>query len=463
MFLGKLRDIAAKELKQVVSDVVIAVPGWYSDVQRRALIDAANIANLNPLRIINDTTAVALGYGITKSDLPEPDQTPRHVVFVDVGHSNYSVAVVAFSKGQLQVKSTAYDRHLGGRDIDYALVKYFSEEFKTKYKIDVLSNAKATFRLATQVERLKKILSANAEAPLSVESIMNDIDASSKLSRERLEDLIADLLSRIVKPLERALQDAGLTPDQVDAIELVGGSTRVPAIRQRIQSVFPSKSLSTTLNQDEAIARGSTFACAMLSPVFRVRDFAFHDIAPYSIKICWDRSEGAPEEDNELEVFPRGNSIPSTKILSFFRDKPFDLEARYTEPSVLPGGINPWIANFHAKSVNVVDTKGESSVVKVRTNPHGLLSFEGAYVEEEISEKEESMEVDSTPDGEAPAQKKKKRVIKKEIPFVTGTTSLDKSVLEGLTEKEGQMHATDKLVMETEVSIHLSIIMSLYD
>jgi heat shock 70kDa protein 4 len=453
MYLGKLRDIAAKELKQVVSDVVIAVPSWYTDVQRRALIDAANIASLNPLRIINDTTAVALGYGITKSDLPGPDQTPRHVVFVDVGHSNYSAAVVAFSKGQLQVKSTAYDRHLGGRDIDYALVKHFSKEFKTKYKIDVLSNPKATFRLASQVERLKKILSANAEAPLAVESIMNEIDASSKLSREQLEGLITDLLDRVVKPLEQALQDAGLTPAQVDAIELVGGSTRVPAIRQRIQSVFPDKVLSTTLNQDEAVARGSTFACAMLSPVFRVRDFAFHDISPYSVKICWDKSEGSPEEDNELEVFPKSNAIPSTKILSFFRDKPFDLEARYTDPSTLPGAINPWIASFHAKTV-ITDAKGESNIVKVRTrlNPHGLLSFEGAYVEEELAEKEEPMEVDGTPEGEAaPAPKKKKRIIKKDIPFVTGTTSLDKSVLESFIEKEGQMHANDKLVMETEV------------
>ena len=455
MYLGKLRDIAAKELKQVVSDVVVAVPGWFTDVQRRAMIDAANIAGLNPLRIINDTTAVALGYGITKSDLPEPDQSPRNVVFVDVGHSNYSVSVVAYSKGQLQVKSTAYDRHLGGRDIDYALVKYFSEEFKTKYKIDVLSNPKATFRLATQVERLKKILSANAEAPLSVESIMTDIDASSKLSREQFESLIAGLLDRIVGPLQRALQDAGLTPDMVDAIELVGGSTRVPAIRQRIQSVFPTKVLSTTLNQDEAVARGATFACAMLSPVFRVRDFAFHDIMPYTIKICWDKSEGAPEEDNELEVFPRGNAIPSTKILSFCRDQAFDLEARYSESSVLPGAISPWISSFHAKSV-VTDGKGDSNIVKVRTrlNPHGLLTFEGAYTEEEIFEKDESMEVDGTVDGEAaPAPKKKKRVVKKEVPFVTGSTSLDKSVLESLTEKEGQMHANDKLVMETEVCI----------
>ena len=114
MYLGKLRDTAAKELKTAVSDVVITVPGWYTDVQRRALLDAAQVAGLNVLRLINDSTAVALGYGITKSDLPEAEN-PKHVAFVDVGHSSMSVAIVAFSKGQLTVKSTAYERHVGGR------------------------------------------------------------------------------------------------------------------------------------------------------------------------------------------------------------------------------------------------------------------------------------------------------------------------------------------------------------
>ncbi|KAF8525524.1 heat shock protein [Hysterangium stoloniferum] len=454
-YLGKLKDIASRELKQPVSDVVIAVPGWYTDIQRRAVIDAAQITGLNPLRIVNDSTAVALGYGITKFDLPEPDQPPRHVAFVDIGHSNYSVAVVAFSKGQLVVKSTAYDRHLGGRDIDYALVQHFAHEFKSKYKINVLGNDKATFRLATQVERLKKILSANTEGTLSVESIMNDVDASSKLTREQMEQLISGPLDRIVGPLQQALQDAGLTPDQVDAIELVGGSTRVPAIRQRIQSVFPNKTLSTTLNQDEAVARGATFACAMLSPVFRVRDFAFHDVGPYSITVGWEKSQDDPDEDTSLEVYPRGNPIPSTKILSFGRSGPFDLQASYTHPAALPGAINPWIANLHVKSVPE-NKAGEATVVKVkaRLNPNGLFSFENVYVEEEVAvEKEEQapMEVDGAANGDAEAApKKKKKIVKKDLPFVTGTNSLDKSMLEAFTEKEGKMHASDKLVMETE-------------
>ena len=450
-YLGRLRDIATKELKVGVTDVVLAVPVWYTDVQRRAVIDAASIAGLNVLRLVNDTTATALGYGITKSDLPEADN-PRHLVFIDVGHSSLSAAVVAFFKGQLTVKSTAFDTNVGGRYIDQALVNHFAEQFKTKYKIDVLSNPKATFRLSAGCDKLKKVLSANTEAPLNVESLMNDIDASSKLTREEYETLISDVLDRIPAPLLRVLQDAGLTLDQIDTIELVGGCTRIPAVRAKIQSAFPGKALSTTLNQDEAIARGATFACAMLSPIFRVRDFAMHDIQPYPIKVEWEKAPEDPDEDTELVVFPKGNTIPSTKVLTFYRNKPFEIQASYAEPSGLPGGINPWIAKFTAKSVGP-DPKGDLSCVKVkiRLNHHGLLSFEAAYTEE-IEEKEETpMAVD----GEAEAPPKKKKVVKKtDVPFVWGTTALEKTIVETLREQEAGMHAADKLVVDTEVRLY---------
>ena len=371
-----------------------------------------------------------------------------------------SVAVVAFSKGQLTVKSTAYDRNLGGRDIDYALLEHFSKEFKSKYKIDVMSNPKATFRLSAGCEKLKKVLSANAEAPLNVESLMNDIDAASKLTRVDMEGLISHVLDRIPEPLHRALADSGLTLDQIDAIELVGGSTRVPSIRQRIQDAFPGKTLSTTLNQDEAIARGATFACAMLSPVFRVRDFHMTDISHYPIKVHWNASPTDPDDDTELLVFPQGNSIPSTKVLSFYRKEPFDIEAVYAQPDLLPGSINPWIGKFTAKEVPV-SPNGDATCVRLRArlNLHGIMSFESAYVEE-IEEREEPapapMDVDASADnaGQAPPPPaKKKRVVKKkEIPMVATNSSLDKSIVESYRELESQIHATDKLVMDTEVN-----------
>lgn len=442
MYLGKLRDTAARELNSAVSDVVISVPGWFTEAQRRATIDAAQVAGLNVLRLINDTTAAAFEYGIKKTDLPEADN-PRHVVFVDVGHSDLSVAVVALSKGQLTVKATAYDRNLGGRDIDYALVRHFAKEFKEKYKIDVLSNPKAVFRLSASCEKLKKILSANTEAPLSVENIMNDIDASSKLTRDAYETLVADVLDRITAPIKAALADSGLSVDQIDAIELVGGSSRIPAVRQRIQSVFPGKQLSTTLNQDEAIARGATFACASLSPVFRVKEFSMVDVSSYAIKVQWERVPD--EEDSELLVFPRGNSIPSTKILTFYRKEPFTIEASYAEPEALPGNVNPWISRLTVKQVAPRDAKGDISPIKVKVklNQHGLVSFEQVYYEE-IEEREEKMDVDG-----AEAPKKKRIVRKKDLAFVVGTSSLDASTINSLRELENQMHASDKLVADT--------------
>lgn len=443
MYLGKLRDIAANEIKSGVSDVVIAIPAWFNETQRRAVLDAAQIAGLNCLRLMNDTTAVALGYGITKTDLPEDEENPRHVVFVDVGHSNMSVSVVAYSKGRLAMKATAFNRHLGGRDIDYALVQHFAEEFKGKYKIDVMSSPKARFRLAAGCEKLKKILSANAEAPLSVESIMTDIDASSKLKRDQYENLISHVLDGVVGPINEALAESGLTPDQIDAIELVGGSTRIPAVRQRIVSCFPGKTLSNTLNQDEAIARGATFACAILSPVFRVRDFSTVDINYHPIKLQWAK---VPEDDDrELLVFPRGNAIPSTKVLTFHRKEPFEVEAVYAEPV---SGVNPWISKLTAKEVPPpMDANGDSIAVKVKVKLglHGTVTFEQVYYED-IEEKD-----DTEMDGEGKS-KKKRFIKKKDISFIVGTSSLDTASVNAWREAENSMHAADKLVSDTEVS-----------
>lgn len=454
MFLGKLRDIAANELKNAVSDVVIAVPGWYTEAQRRAALDAAAIAGLNVLRLINDTSATALGYGITKSDLPGEEEPTRNVVFVDVGHSNLSVSVVGFNKGKLQVKSTTYDRHLGGRDIDHALVQYFAAQFQTKYKIDVLSSPKAVFRLAAACEKLKKVLSANAEAPINVENIMNDVDASSKLTRDEYETLIAGVLDRIAHPIQVALAESGLSPEQIDAIELVGGSTRIPAVKARIQSVFPGKTLGFTLNQDEAIVRGATFACAMLSPVFKVREFAVHDINQYDIKVQWAKSAMDPDEDTELVVFPHGNGIPSTKVLTFYRNGPFEIEATYANPAALPGKFSHLIGRFIANKFEIPDASEHAAVkVKARLNIHGIVEFASAHTET-LVEKEEpaQMEVDGNADEPKEPPKKKKILKKKDVVFTANMSGSSTTVLEAQREAEARMYASDKLVIDTEVN-----------
>ncbi|EOA87700.1 adenyl-nucleotide exchange factor sse1 [Exserohilum turcicum] len=463
MHLTKMRATASAELKLPVNDIVLSCPVWYTDAQRRAILDAAEIAGLKCLRLINDNTAVALGWGIPKLDLPGPEEKPRRVVFVNIGHSNYTATVVEFRKGELAVKSSAWDRHFGGRYIDKALVEHFAKEFKEKYKIDVMENGKARFRLAAGVEKLKKVLSANNMAPINVESIMNDIDVRGMLKREELEELIKPLIDRATAPIEQALAEAKLTIDDIDSIEMVGGCTRVPAVKSKIQDYF-GKPLSFTLNQDEAVARGCAFCCAILSPVFRVRDFSVHDMVNYPIEFTWEKSEDIPDEETSLTVFNKGNVMPSTKILTFYRKHPFDLEARYAKPEQLPGKTNPWIGRFSVKGVKV-DPKGDFMIckLKARLNVHGVLNVESGYyveeteVEEPIpespAEKKEgdAMDVDKDAPPEPPKMRKVKKQLRKgDLPLSAGTASLDETTKQTQAERENAMIMEDKLVADTE-------------
>lgn len=455
MYLTKIRDITSKELKLPVSDVTISVPAWFTDAQRRAMIDAGEIAGLKVLRLINDTTATALGYGITKLDLPGPEEKPRRVMFVDIGHSDYTASVVEFRKGELNVKATAYDRHFGGRDFDIALTEHFADEFKEKFKIDVRSNPKAYARTVAAAEKMKKVLSANPAAPMSIESLMEDVDVRSIVKREELETMVKPLLERVTIPIEEALAEAKLKPEDIDTIEMVGGCTRVPAIKEAISKFF-GKTLSFTLNQDEAIARGCAFSCAILSPVFRVRDFSVHDIVNYPIEFTWEQSADIPDEDTSLTVFNRGNVMPSTKILTFYRKQPFDLEARYAKPDMLPGKINPWIGRFSVKGVKA-DANDDFMIckLKARLNLHGILNVESGYYVEDVEVEEpvdeDKMDTDA-PEGEQPkkTRKVKKQVRKGDLPISTGTNSVDQTVKETWIERENAMYMEDKLIAETD-------------
>ncbi|OJD09812.1 hypothetical protein AJ78_08913 [Emergomyces pasteurianus Ep9510] len=461
MFLTKIKSTVSSELKLPVADVVLSVPPWFTDAQRRSLLDACEIAGLTCLRLINDSTAIALGWGITKFDLPTPEEKPRRVAFVDIGHSDYTCSIVEFRKGELNVKATTYDRHFGGRNFDKALVDHFAKEFKEKYKIDIRTNLKAWTRTLAAAEKLKKILSANAAAPLSIESLMDDVDVRSFVKREELEEMIKPLLDRVTVPLEQALAEAKLKPEDIDTIEMVGGCTRVPILKEKISDFF-GKPLSFTLNQDEAVARGCAFSCAILSPVFRVRDFAVHDIVNYPIEFTWEQAPEIPDEATSLTVFNKGNVMPSTKILTFYRKQPFDIEARYAKPEGLPGKANPWIGRFSVKGVTPgSDDDFATCKLRARLNLHGVLNIESGYyvedveVEEPIPEKEgEAMDTDA-PNGEAAEGKPKMRKVKKQVrkgdlPISCGTAGLDAATKERLSEKENSMFMEDKLVADTE-------------
>jgi heat shock protein 4 len=274
---------------------------------------------------------------------------------------------------------------------------------------------------------------------------MDDRDVHTIVNRGDFEEWAAHLFTRTEETLTKALENAGLTVDEIDSVEVIGGTTRIPAIKTTISNYF-KKDLSTTLNQDEAQSRGAALQCAMLSPVFKVRDFRVNDICAYPIKLTWDATP--EEEETEIVVFDNNNSIPSTKILTFHRREPFTMQAVYANPEGLPRGINPWIGQFTIKNVAPVEDKPAHIKVKVRLNIHGILSVESAYTVEEKMVDEEI----KNKDGEKEVKQVKKLVKTADLPVVSGSAGLTKDLINDYTEKEGQMYANDELIAATEAA-----------
>ncbi|XP_075214260.1 heat shock 70 kDa protein 4-like [Lycorma delicatula] len=394
MFFTKLKETSEIALKTKVNDCVISVPSFFTNGERKALLDAAAIAGLNVLRLMNETTATALAYGIYKEDLPTPEEKPRNVIFVDCGHSSLQVSACAFHKGKLKMLASASDPNFGGRDIDLILCDEFSKEFQKKYNVDARSNPRAFLRLINKIENFKKQMSANStRLSLFIDCFIDDKDVTGDMKRSEMEELCQHLLQCVEKILRKCFEESKLRLDEVYAVEVVGGSTRIPALKQLITSVF-GKNPSTTLNQDEAVARGCALQCAMLSPAVRVREFSVTDIQNYPVKLVWDATMG---EDGEMEVFTKHHLVPFSKMLTFYRKEPFSIKAFYSGPIPYPDN---YIGQFVVKDVKP-NADGESAKVKVkvRINLHGILSVTSAR-REALVENDQQQQTQQTPSEE---------------------------------------------------------------
>ncbi|XP_004506857.1 heat shock 70 kDa protein 15 [Cicer arietinum] len=408
MMLSNLKEIAEKNLNTGVNDCCIGIPVYFTDVQRRAVLDAATIAGLHPLRLIHETTATALAYGIYKTDLPENDQL--NVAFVDIGHASMQVCIAGFKKGQLKVLAHSFDRSLGGRDFDEVLFHHFAGKFKEEYKIDVLQNARACLRLRAACEKMKKMLSANPVVPLNIECLMDEKDVKGIMKREEFEELSLPILERVKGPLEKGLAEAGLSVDDIHMVEVVGSGSRVPAIN-KILTEFFKKEPRRTMNASECVAKGCALECAILSPTFKVREFQVNESFPFSISLSWkgsgpDAQDSGPDNKQSSLVFPKGNPIPSIKALTFYRSGTFSIDVQYGDVSGLqtPARISTYtIGPFETKQNEKAKVK-----VKARLNVHGIVSVDLATLleEEEVEvsvSKESARETTKTDADETPA------------------------------------------------------------
>lgn len=434
MVLTYLKQTAESNLNSKVSDCVISVPAFYTDYQRRALLCASQIAGLNCLKVMNETSAVALNYGLFKQDVPAPEEKPRHVVFIDMGHSAYQICIAAFNKGKIKILSSSWDSSLGGRDFDNRLRDYFADAFLKKYRVDARTNKRAWIRLGAEVEKIKKQLGTNTtNLPLNIECFMEDKDVSHSINRAEFEKISADLIERVEPPLLQAINESGLKLEEIDFVEIVGGSSRIPALRAIFERVF-NKPCSTTLNQDEAVVRGCAIQCAMLSHSVKVRDIEVIDAASYPIHIAWDCMK-TEEQYGEMEVFKKHHGYPFTKLLTFpHRTEPFCFRAYYNKGVKIPhqdGEIGEFVVN----AVAPADCSEKVKVkVRVRLDNNGCFTVSSASMVETLPPPPvENGEVMETSDANATDQ-------------VNGVEKME----EGSENKEGEVNDKAKGEEETK-------------
>ena len=278
--LQKLKRDAEAYLGEPIQDAVITVPAYFNNPQREATKNAGIIAGLNVLRIINEPTAAALAYGLDKQE-----QTLTVLVF-DLGGGTFDVSVLEIGQGVFQVKATAGDNHLGGDDWDNKIIEWILEEFKKEYGIDLRNEKSSMQRIREAAENAKKELSIKLETEINLPYIYADEKGPKhiqlKLTRSRFEEMSKDLMKRLEEPCRRVLDDLKITPDKIDRVLLVGGSTRMPMVQEFVRKFF-GKEPAKDINPDEAVAIGAAVQASIIKG--ETKDIVLVDITPLSLGV----------------------------------------------------------------------------------------------------------------------------------------------------------------------------------
>src|SRR3989338_234243 len=299
LVLEKMKDTAETYLGKKVKKAVVTVPAYFKDAQKQATQHAAKIAGLDCLRIINEPTAACLCYGLEKSE-------SGTILIFDLGGGTFDVSILEISKGLFEVKSTSGDTHLGGEDFDQRLLEYCCQDFHRRHGKDLHDNDKAIRRLLTACERAKRELSEVQTTQIEVDALHEGVDFQIMITRSRFEMLCQDLFKKCIQPVEQALADADLMKDEIDEIVLVGGSTRIPKIREILSHFFKGKKLNQSVNPDEAVAYGAAIQGEILThgENSKVKDILLLDVNSLST--------GVEAHGGIMSVIiPRNSTLPA--------------------------------------------------------------------------------------------------------------------------------------------------------
>lgn len=428
MLMGQFRKYVSIETKtpiEAVRDCVVTVPVWYTVEQRKLVQQASEAAGLNCMTVVNETTAALVDYGIFRgSELPEKEEDAQHIALVDTGYACTTVTIGKFWRGHVRVLAHAYDEYLGTRELDYSLLQYFAAEIKKKYKIDVLTEKRATLRVLQACDKVKVMLSANSIAPLNIECIMDVDVAFNQFNRSQMEEAVQPLVERLKAICQRAVDMANIDKNKIEFVELIGGGCRIPIFKAAVGSVFEGKQTRFTLNASESIAKGATIMAAVVSPLFQVREFVifekpmlpvcvgFFDPAAVEGESVTSSVSFLPGQVNKVVTVLRENDCyPKVFDLTLYMDqgKPFDLfvfydeEAASTKRLIPQGGKRLLLGKYQVGGSNGKKTNGEV-MVRVRFAHGGNVTVESAWTTEKYEVEEiEQRKKDAAKKEAAPA------------------------------------------------------------
>lgn len=401
--LQKLKADAEGYLGEKVTEAVVTVPAYFDDSQRQATKQAGEIAGLEVKRIINEPTAAALAYGL--------DKEKAHTIAVyDLGGGTFDITILELGEGVFEVKSTSGDTHLGGDDFDQKIINYLVEEFKKEQGVDLSADKQALQRLRDASEKAKIELSSTTETEINIPYITADASGPKhlvmKLTRAKLESLTSDLIEKSFKAVEQALKDAKLDASKIDAVVLVGGQTRMPAVQEKVKSFF-GKDPHKGINPDEVVAIGAAIQGAVLAG--EMKEVVLLDVTPLSLGVETLGSVATV-------LIPRNTTVPTSKseIFSTAADNQTSVEIHVLQGERSMAADNKSLGRFILDGVPPAPRGVPQVEVTFDIDANGILNV---TAKEKTTGKEQSIKI-------------------------TGSTGLSKDEVERM-QKEAESHAAE--------------------